>query len=298
MELRQVQTFIAVAEELHFGRAAQRLYLAQPSVSQQVRALEADLGVTLLNRNTRSVALTDAGQSFLGPARRLIEASDLARRSTRLDPDDVVGNVSIGFAGSCASRAMARLARAVPERLPGVELELRSQLYSGTASRLVERRALDIGFSRLPVTESEVAYRVYELESVVLALPCDHRLAGQERVDLADLADAPFVAYPSRGGVRIREALMRVGETAGFRPEVVQEAPDSYTILSLVAAGVGVSLMEESAQHINFPGVVFRAISPTPEPIPAIVAWHAHAVSRATRAVLDIAEEVLPTPGA
>lgn len=296
MELRQVLTFVTVAEELHFGRAAERLFMTQPSVSQQIRTLEADLGVSLLHRNTRTVSLTEAGQSFLPAARQLLEVSELARRAVHLDPAEVVGNVSIGYAGTCASNAMPRLTRAVRERLPGVEIELRGQIYSGIASRMVERGQLDIGFSRLPLTEPNVAHRVYALETVVLALPTDHRLAESETVELAELAEESFVAYPSTGGVRVREALMKVGEAAGFRPEVVQEAPDSYLILSLVAAGVGVSLAEESVQTIAHPGVVFRRVEPAPDLIPAILTWHSAAVSPAARAVLDIAEEVLPTP--
>lgn len=296
MELRHIQTFIVVAEELHFGRAAERLNMTQPSVSQQIRALETELGTKLLHRNTRAVSLTGPGLALREHAYRVIEAVDVARRSVHLDAGEVVGNVTIGFAGSCASNALPHLARAVRERLPGVELELRGQIYSGAASAMVERRQLDIGFSRLPVTEQHVAHRVYQLESVVLALPADHPLAQHDTVELADLANEQFIAYPSTGGVRVREALMKVGEAAGFRPQVIQEAPDSYSILSLVAAGVGVSVTEASATGIGISGLVYRHLSPTPAPIPAILTWHAEGVSPATRAVLDIAEEVLPTP--
>lgn len=296
MELREVQTFITVAEELHFGRAARRLNLTQPAVSGQIRSLEHDVGARLLHRNTRSVALTDAGQSFLEPAYRLIEASGVARRAVRLDPAEVVGNVSIGFAGTCASQALPRLTRAVRDRLPGVELQLRGQIYSGVASTMVQRGQLDIGFSRLPVPEGQVAHRIYALESVVLALPVDHPLAEQPAVALDDLPDEHFITYPSHGGVRVREALMKVGEAAGFRPNVVQEAPDSYSILTLVAAGVGVSLTEESSQHIEIPGLVYRPLLPDPDMIPAILTWHSEVVSPATRAVLEVAQEALPTP--
>lgn len=296
MELRQVRTFLAVAEELHFGRAAQGLNITQPSVSQQIRALEKDLGVQLLHRNTRTVSLTQAGQSFLAPARIFLEASKTARRSIHLEPTEVLGTVSIGFAGTCASMALPRLARAVRQRLPGVELELRGQVYSGIASVQVARGQLDIGFSRLPVTEDRVAYRMYELEPVVLALPSDHPLSAQKEVHLEQLAEEEFITYPSTGGVRVREALMKVGEAAGFRPHVVQEAPDSYTILSLVAAGVGISITEASVQHISIPGLVYRPLLPEPAPIPAILTWHQDAASPATQAVLAIAEGALPTP--
>ncbi|MGW5152380.1 LysR family transcriptional regulator [Rhodococcus koreensis] len=296
MELRQVQTFLAVAEELHFGRAAERLNMTQPAVSQQIRALEKDVGVRLLHRNTRAVSLTAAGQSFLEPAYRLLEASRIAQRAVHLEPSEVIGNVSIGFAGTCASKAIPRLARAVRARLPGVELELRGQIYSGVASAMVRRKQLDIGFSRLPVTEDQVDYRVYEMESVVLALPADHPLASQRAVRLEDLSDEQFVTYPSTGGVRVREALMKVGEAAGFRPNVIQEAPDSYSILSLVAAGVGISITEASVQHISIPGLVYRSLLPEPAPIPAILTWHSEQATPATRAVLALAEETLPTP--
>lgn len=296
MEFRHLETFIAVAEELHFGHAAVRLNMTQPSVSQQIRALERELDIKLLLRNTRTVSLTEAGQAFLGPAYDALEAADLARRAAHVAPSTVLGNVSIGFAGSCAAKGVARLARAVRDRLPGVKLELKGQVYSGEAAAQVSRGQLDIGFSRLPITERGATHRVYEYEQVLLAMPEGHPLASADSVHLDDLADEGFIAYPSSGGVRIRQALDRAAESVGFYPRVIQEAPDSHTIVSLVAAGVGVSITEASIQDIHVPGVVYRPVTPLIPHIPAVLAWSDASASRATRAVLAVAEEVLPTP--
>lgn len=296
MEFRHLETFIAVAEELHFGRAAIQLNMTQPSVSQQIRALEKEVGVRLLNRDTRTVSLTEAGRSFLEPAYRAVEAAELARRAAHLTPTSVLGNVSIGFAGSCAAKALSRVAGAVRERLPGVELQLSGQVYSGDAAARVSRGQLDLGFSRLPVTEPDVSYRVYEYEPVLLAIPAGHPLAHEEVVRIDDLAGEGFVAYPSSGGVRIRQALDRAAESVGFHPRVIQEAPDSHTIVSLVAAGVGVSITEESIQSIHVPGVVYRPLTPSIPHIPAVLTWSKTETSSAVQAVLEVAEEVLPTP--
>lgn len=298
MELRHLHTFVTVAEELHFGRAAIMLNMTQPSVSQQIRALEHELGATLLYRSTRTVSLTEHGEAFLPRARDVLRSVDLARRSVQHSPTEVLGNVTIGFAGACASTALARLARAVQEELPGVELTLQGQVYSGRASEYVSQGTLDIGFSRLPITDPQVDHRVYELEPVLLAVPEHHRLAGADVVALDDLADESFIAYPSTGGVRIRQALDSAAESVGFRPRVSQEAPDSHTIVSLVAAGAGISITESSIQQINFPGVVYKEITPAIPAIPAVITWNHVTASRATRAVLHLAEKVLPTPSA
>ncbi|MEV0744335.1 LysR family transcriptional regulator [Streptomyces sp. NBC_01220] len=296
MELRHLFAFVAVAEELHFGRAAKRLQMAQPPLSQQIRRLEKELGVQLFERNTRSVRLTSAGESFLQPVRTVIEDLDTAVQAAKAAGRGEYGRVSIGFAGASSHETLPRLTRAVRAAHPAIELVMTGQTYANVALARVADGSLDLGFVRLPVTQPGVTFRVIDEEELVCALPSDHPLAARESVPLEVLADEPFVSFPANTGSTVRDAMVGACEAAGFNPRVVQEAPDSYTILALVAAGVGATLTVTSVQHIQQSGLVYRPLAGPPIRRQAALAWRADNPSAALRAVLAVAEEALPTP--
>ncbi|MFJ3296800.1 LysR family transcriptional regulator [Streptomyces bacillaris] len=296
MELRHLNAFLAVAEELHFGRAAKRLQMAQPPLSQQIRQLERELGVQLFHRNTRSVRLTSAGESFLDPVRTVLDDLDTAVRAARSAGKGEYGRVAIGFAGASSHETLPRLTRAVRAAHPGLELVMTGQTYANTALSRVADGSLDLGFVRLPVTRPGVVHRVIDQEELVCALPSDHPLARRVSVPLDVLAGEPFVSFPANSGSTVRDAMTEACESAGFTPRVVQEAPDSYTILALVAAGVGVTLTVTSVQHIQQNGLVYRRIAGPPIRLSAALAWRPDNPSAALRAVLAVAEEALPTP--
>lgn len=296
MELRHIAGFVAVAEELHFGRAATRLHMAQPPLSQQIRQLERDLGVQLFERTTRSVRLTSAGQAMLEPARAVLAHVETAVRSAQAGGRGEVGRVAVGFAGASTQETVPRLTRAVRVRHPGIELVLRGQTYSGEALSLLAEGHLDLSFLRLPVRRAGVSTRVIEREELVAALPSDHPLAQQDRIRLVDLAEEAFVSFPGLGGSAVREGLVQACLGAGFSPRIVQEAPDSYTILALVAAGVGVTLTVSSVQHIQVEGMVYRRLLDPVRPMLLALAWRSDNPGPALRSVLAVAEQVLPTP--
>ncbi|MEU2096560.1 MULTISPECIES: LysR family transcriptional regulator [Streptomyces] len=296
MELRHLNAFLAVAEELHFGRAAKRLQMAQPPLSQQIRQLEKELGVQLFHRNTRSVRLTSAGETFLEPARTVLDDLDTAVRAARSAGIGEYGRVTIGFAGASSHKTLPRLTRAVRAAHPGLELVMTGQTYANTALSRVADGSLDLGFVRLPVARPGVAHRVIDEEELVCALPSDHPLARRETVPLDVLAGEPFVSFPANSGSTVRDAMTEACENAGFTPRIVQEAPDSYTILALVAAGVGVTLTVTSVQHIQQNGLVYRPLAGPAVRLRAALAWRADNPSAALRAVLAVAEEALPTP--
>ena len=296
MEFKHLVGFLAIAEELHFGRAAARLHMAQPALSQQIRQLEKQLGVELFHRNTRSVTLSEAGYALLQPARQVLADVDIAKRAAVLGESEIVGRVVIGFAGASSHNALPKLARAVRAERPGIDMILQGQTYSGAALTGINGRLIDIGFCRLPVVDTAIATRTYGYERLLVALPSDHRLAEKSIIDVADLALEPFVTFPGTQGSAVRDALMRVTMDAGFNPRIIQEAPDSYTILGLVAAGVGVTITVSSVQHIDTPGVVFRELSGDVAELVAVLAWRKDNVSPAVLAVLEIAERVLPAP--
>ncbi|ADG88515.1 LysR family transcriptional regulator [Thermobispora bispora] len=296
MEIRHLTAFVAVAEELHFGRAARRLQMAQPPLSQQIRQLERELGVQLFERNTRSVRLTSAGEAFLGPARKVLEDLDLAARAARAAGRGEYGRVTIGFAGASSHNTLPLLTRAVRAAHPGIELVLLGQTYANVALAKVAEGSLDLGFVRLPVTTPGIETRVIGEEELVCALPADHPLAGCDRIDLADLAGEPFVSFPANAGSSLRDATVKACVNAGFHPRIVQEAPDSYTILALVAAGVGVTLTLSSCLHVQQTGLVYRRLAGPGIRLQAALAWRSDNPSAALRAVLAVAEQALPTP--
>lgn len=296
MELRYLTAFVAVAEELHFGRAAKRLQMAQPPLSQQIRQLERELGVQLFERNTRSVRLTSAGESFLEPARTVLEDVDVAVRAAKAAGRGEYGRVTVGFAGASSHEALPLLTRAVRAAHPGLELVMRGQTYANEALAKVADGSLDLGFIRLPITQPGVQARVIEVEELICALPSDHRLAERESIPVEELRDEPFVSFPANAGSTLRDATVKACVSAGFTPRVVQEAPDSYTILALVAAGVGVTLTLTSCKHIQQTGLVYRPLAGEPTKLYAALAWRPDNTSAALRTVLEIAEEALPTP--
>jgi DNA-binding transcriptional LysR family regulator len=296
VELRDLSAFVAVAEELHFGRAAKRLQMAQPPLSRQIRQLEKELGVRLFERNTRSVRLTSAGESFLDPARTVLRDADNAARAAKAAGRGEFGRVTVGFAGASSHETLPRLARAVRAAHPGIELVLAGQTYANVALTRVAEGTLDLGFVRLPVTRPGVATRVIDEEELICALPSDHPLARRERIPVAALAREPFVSFPANAGSSLRDATVHACETAGFTPRVVQEAPDSHTILALVAAGVGVTLTLTSCRHVQQNGLVYRPLAGAPIRLRSALAWRTDNPSAALGAVLAVAEQALPTP--
>lgn len=296
MHLKYLRAFSVLAEELHFGRAAERLAVAQPQLSVWIRRLEQDLGVVLFDRTSRAVRLTDAGHAVHGPILKTLESASLIERAAMLGSSAVVGQVVVGYAGASSRDVVPPLAKAVRTAEPGIELKLKSLVYGGLAPAQVSAGAIDVGFARLPVRDKNVRTRAFAHERILVALPEDHPLASAEAVSLKDLAREPFVAFPATIGSNLRDATTRLAFEAGFSPRVMQEAPDSYAVLSLVAAGVGVSLTLSSVRHINPPGLVYRELAGPPTYLAVAVVWRDQGIGRATQAVLDIFEQIMPTP--
>ncbi|WP_037578015.1 LysR substrate-binding domain-containing protein [Phaeacidiphilus oryzae] len=295
MELRHLTAFVAVAEELHFGRAAARLHMAQPPLSQQIRLLERDLGASLFERSTRSVRLTAAGEALLAPARRVLAEASAAQRAVRAASAGEVGRVSIGFAGASSYAVLPRLTRAVTSELPGIEFVLRGQTFAGEAEARIADGSLDLGFVALPVAPG-LSTRVVRAERLVAALPDTHPLAERAEIGVAELAGERFVSFPPQRGSAVRDASVQMFLNAGIRPTVIQEAPDAYNLLTLVGAGVGIAIVVDSARTIRMEQVAYRALRGDVPVLPIALAWRSDNSSAALRAVLRVAEKALPTP--
>jgi DNA-binding transcriptional LysR family regulator len=273
MELRHLRAFVAVAEELHFGRAAERLHIAQPPLSQQIRRLELELGAPLLHRTTRRVELAPAGQVLLERARQILAAVDGAAEDARRASRGEFGSLTIGFTGSATYALLPALATALRRRLPGVALDLRGEMLTpAQVSGLLDGR-LDLAVLRPPVRQAELALEVIRRESLVAVLPNSHRLARAEALHLADLAEEPFVTYPSHFRSVLHDAVEEACARHGFRPRVALEVSETATLVSFVAAGMGVSLVPASVAHMTVAGAVYLPLVDEPAEVELAVAW-------------------------
>ena len=297
MELRDIEAFVAVAEELHFGRAAARLHISQPPLSNRIRQLEADLKVQLFNRSTRSVALTDAGARLLPPAQQVLTQLTIARSVAESIITGEQGSVRIGFAGASSQRALPLLSRAVRETHPGIDLLLQSQTYVYTAMEMLLAGSLDLAFARLPSGDPRLMSRVVEVEEILCALPEGHPLTAREPVRLSDLRDEDFISLPDDQGSILQATMFALCVTAGFKPRVTQFAPDSATVLALVSAGVGVTITLSSVSPVQRAGVVYRSLEDIhPSHMFATLTWRKSDSSPALHRVLEVSELALPTP--
>lgn len=265
LELRQLRYFVAVAEELHFRRAAQRLHISQPPLSHQIAALETELGCQLLARTRRSVRLTPAGASFLRDARTMLAELDAAASTARAIDAGQVGRLRVSFVGSALTSVVPAVVQRFRLARPGVEIELRER-STVQQLRALDDDVIDVGLIRGPaeVPPSLVAWPVLR-ERTVCVLPADHELAALRRVPLRRLAAHPLVMFPREQAPGFHDLIIARLAAAGLPPRVVQYAPEMLTIIGLVAAGIGVSLVPASLSHLALDGVAYRPIVSAPD---------------------------------
>jgi DNA-binding transcriptional LysR family regulator len=288
MELRHLRAFVAVADELHFGRAAARLHMAQPPLSQLVRRLEAELGLALFHRNRRRVELSEAGADLLPSARAAIAAADgLAARAGDV-ADGRAGTLAIGFVGSAAAGTLPGLVRRVRAEAPGLRLTLRELTSARQQAALGEGR-IHAGLLRERPTAAGLASSVIEDEPLLAAMPAGHRLCARRQVSVADLAGEPWVLFPRDEGPAYFDRVTALCRDGGFAPRIEQEAVYMPTISSLVAAGLGVSLVPAAMRDIAPPGLELRPVRERDARIPLVLAWRDGDDSPALRRFLILA---------
>ncbi|OZI64490.1 LysR family transcriptional regulator [Bordetella genomosp. 11] len=260
MDLRQLECFVAVAEELHFGRAAARLCMTQPPLSRQIRLLEQALGVMLLERSSRVVNLTSAGQRFLRDARHLLAYSARAASSARRASGGEAGHITLGFTAVAAYRLMPDWVMKARKLLPDVDIELRERV-STDLGRLLVAGELDAMLARHLPRQDGLAHRLIEREPMVLAVPRHSPLLAYEAVPLRSLHRQPFVAYAPSEGKYFYERIAAALGAAGVEPDYVQHAGQTHTLLGLVRAGLGVGLVPGSARELRLDGVSFLPLA-------------------------------------
>jgi DNA-binding transcriptional LysR family regulator len=297
MTPQELEAFLAVAEELHFGRAAERLHIAQPPLSRTIRQLEHDVGSALFQRTTRRVRLTSAGEALVEPARQVLESLRSARLAVQSAGRGEIGRVSLGFAGPASHLLVAALGRRVREAHPGIELNLRSTTYGPGALRAVIDGDLDLAIVRWAEAPRGVESRIVSEEHYVLVVPDDHRLVGRVLVSMADCRDEAFVALPGDPGSWVHDAFIRAANDAGFSPNIVQRAPESWTAMALVAAGVGITFSVDAAvQNVVQRGIAVVPLREGRQPTYSRLVWRANAENPALHAVVRASRDVLPTP--
>lgn len=293
MELRHLRYFAAVAEELHFGKAAERLHMAQPPLSQQIRMLEAELGVALFHRTNRRVHLTEAGGAFLEEVYRLFAQLDRAVRTARRANRGEIGRLRLGFVNSATYQVLPAICRAFRREYPDVVLDLQEHT-SDFRLETLENGSLDVGLYRAdaehfrPQLPSTLSMTTISREPLAIVLPAGHHLAGTGAISVAALAKEPFVLSPQRVYPSYHDQIMRLCMGVGFTPRIVQEPILLTTIMSLISAGIGVSIIPISLRHLEWSGVSFAHIV-EPDAVSDMVAiWRRDDASPVLRAFLDI----------
>lgn len=273
MRLRNIESFVAAADTLHFGEAARRVHVTQPALSRQIQALESELGVALFDRKGRGVVLTHAGKTFLKEAVRILDQVERAIERTRRVGEGEAGLLRIGFVASLTFSLVPVLLRQFRKQAPGVRLKLKEM---GTAEQVAALHAdeLDVGLAHPPLFRREGLHvRHLQEEPIVAVLPAGHRLAEREELAASELADEPFVTYPRRMGPGLFDRIVAVCQRAGFSPNIVQEAALVPTIIGLVAGGIGVALVPASVEHLGGASVVYRPLRDAHAVTELIAAW-------------------------
>jgi DNA-binding transcriptional LysR family regulator len=259
VELRHLRYFLAVAETLHFGRAAQKLGMAQPPLSQQIRKLEALVGAPLFERTTRGVTLTPAGAMLRERATstmaRLADDLEQTRRVARGEE----GRLTVGFSGSVMFTELPAAIQQYRRAYPRVEVQLR-EMWTAAQLDAIADGSIDVAFLRDGERRPELLLTPLLREAFHVALPGDHKLRRQRTVDPASLEGEPFVLFSRRMGNLAFDRTMRCCLDAGFQPTIVQEAPQFPTLMRLVAAGLGISLVPACVATVAFPGAIYRPI--------------------------------------
>lgn len=264
MELRTLRYFVAVAEELHFGRAARRVNIAQPPLSQQIQKLESELGTQLLERTKRDVRLTPAGAMFLESARLILRQTQAAIAAVRETGTGLVGHLKIGLINTVSFHSQLFFAlRQLRLQHPGVAVTLKI-MNSAEQIMALETGQIHIGFVRMPVKSRSLVLETVLTERLFVALPPGHPLAGETGpIRTAELAQENFVLLPRSAGFGLSEHTLQLCKKAGFFPQVVQEVAEPQMLTGLVQAGFGVAFVPETTQALPRSGVVYRPLEPT-----------------------------------
>jgi DNA-binding transcriptional LysR family regulator len=290
LEMRYFEYFVAVAEELNFSRAAARLNIAQPPLSQQIQRLESKIGVKLFVRTKRKVQLTEAGTIFLEEAYRTLAQAESAVKTAQRAARGEVGSLVVGFVGSSAYGFLPGAVRAFRERFPDVELKLK-ELTTVEQVAALKAELIDIGFLRPPIFEDELKQEPVQKEPFLIALYEKHPLAALAAVPPQKLVNEPFILVPPTLAPGFYEQMVSICAQAGFHPRKVQEAIQFHVIVSLVAAGLGIAFVPSSIQTFQRSDVVYRPLQNVTIQAEIVAAWRPNSSSVVLQSFLQVVRE-------
>lgn len=272
-ELSQLRCFVTVAEELHFGRAAARLHMTQPPLSRQIQLLEHALGVKLLERTSRAVRLTAAGQVFHGDAAAILRQAEQAALMANRVGKGEAGRVTVGFTAVAGYEMIPRLVAGVQQHLPGIDIVLKEMVSKDQLDALAAR-TIDLGFARPLHADSGLRYHPLSREPLMLAIPASHPYAKRRTIRAADLEREPLVMYSPDEGKYFHELVSGLFAAAGVRPRYVQHISQTHTILALVRGGIGIAVVPASAMSLPFPSIVYKPLWRSDLAAEIHLAWH------------------------
>jgi DNA-binding transcriptional LysR family regulator len=272
MELRHLRYFTAVAEELHFGRAAERLHIAQSALSQQILGLEAELGIQLLERTKRRVRLTAAGQALLEDTRSILYQVEQAIEQSQRIARGEIGQLRIGFTILSLHSVLTRILANFRHRHPNVKLTL-IEMSTQAQLEALRTKQIDVGFLHPPIHEQNLELSAIKTETMMVVLPSQHPLAQSKRLTMRSLSPFSLIIHPRQEGPVLYDQILELYANADCQPTIVQEATTSPTRIGLVAAGLGVTFVPEGLCALNYPGVVYKALSGAKPTLSYAMAW-------------------------
>ena len=290
MELRQLQYFLAVAEELSFIRAAERLQMAQPPLSRQIRQLEIELGVELFRRTKRRVELTQGGEAFVVEANQILTRVEQGIRITQRASRGEIGQLTLGFEGSSTYDVIPKSLKIYRDRFPQVDLAV----FAMTTEEQIEalfKGDIELGFVVSPLNDNRLTIETILSESLVVALPENHPLVTQSEVEVEQLESEAFITFQRNRGCGIYDRTIAICQSAGFSPRVIQEADEMQVILGFVAAGLGISLLSASVENFHRPGVTYRKLHSSTPKVSLALAWRKENLSVVRQNFIQVVKE-------
>ncbi|MBE7380454.1 MAG: LysR family transcriptional regulator [Leptolyngbya sp. SIO1E4] len=293
MELRHLRYFVTVAEELHFGRAAHRLHMAQQPLSRQIRNLEDELGVQLLHRTKRTVRLTEAGEAFFQEAQKTLAQATHAVTVAQQVSRGETGQLQVGFTGPILNCALPAIVRQFRGRFPDIHLKL-IRLSTNEQVKALLAEELHVGLLHPPIDTVRLSQQVIYREPLMALLPDMHPLAqdAPEPISVKNFANEPFILFPRQVGPVLYDSIISFCRQAGFSPTIIQEAFPQQTILGLVATGLGISLIHASIQQIHQQGVTVRPLIEATPILESAMVWCSDTAHPALPRFLDIVREL------
>ncbi|MCO7124761.1 LysR substrate-binding domain-containing protein [Sporolactobacillus shoreicorticis] len=294
MELRQIKYFVAVSEECHFGRAAHKIGIAQPALSQQIKRLEQELGGALFTRTKRHVAITDAGKVFLTEAKALLTQAERAKKAVGNAFKGNVGELVLEFVESATWKIIPEMLAIYRKLYPNVKVILQP-LHTINQVDAIKNGKIQVGILGTPIEDPLLFNYLLRKESYVVALPVHHSLASKTEIFANDLRNEAFVTTLRETGTFYYDSMIKVCMDAGFSPRIIQEARDMQTVLALVSSGLGIALIHESARHIRNDVVYKPLIGTCQKAYQMSFAWRKEADSPVVINFLKVIKHLYPT---